>query len=112
MSDVNAILKLFDPKQRAYLRRRAREHGSTVADELRRLVSRDMDKGGSNVSPSDEYTEIEGDPLKERILAELGGPIRSPARTFTITSTASGRKTSEAVRLCRHKLPLRLGGRG
>lgn len=95
MSDVNAILKLFDPKQRAYLRRRAREHGSTVADELRRLVSRDMDKGGSSVSPPDECMEIEGDPLKERILAELGGPVEDGLASIAGMFKGPDKVTSE-----------------
>lgn len=75
MSDTDAILALFDPSQRAHLRRRARQHGSTVADELRRLVSRDMDNGGRTAPPGEGCEEIEGDPIKERILAETGGPI-------------------------------------
>lgn len=36
------ILTIFDPRQREYLRRRAARRKSTVEDELRELVEREM----------------------------------------------------------------------
>ena len=37
------VLSIFNPRQREYLRRRAERHASTVEDELRELVEREME---------------------------------------------------------------------
>ncbi len=54
-----------------------------------------MDKGGSSVSPSDECMEIEGDPLKERILAELGGPVEDGLASIAGMFKGPDKVTSE-----------------
>jgi len=37
------VLGIFSPRQRDYLRRRAEQRASTVEDELRELVTREME---------------------------------------------------------------------
>lgn len=93
MSDTDTILALFDPSQRTHLRRRARQHGSTVEDELRRLVSRDMDTGGRTAPPGEGCEEIEGDPIKERVLAETGGPIEGGLAAIIGIARGDGKVT-------------------
>jgi len=56
MGDAKTILDVFDPKQREFLRRCARDHGSTVQDELKRLVAAAMD--GSR--PKDSLDNLVG----------------------------------------------------
>ncbi len=44
MTDTGAnVLAIFSEQQREYLRKRAEEHESTVEEELRKLVEREMD---------------------------------------------------------------------
>ena len=49
MSDTTGdVLTIFDDRQQKYLRRRAEERKSTVEDELRHLVEREMEAAGSD----------------------------------------------------------------
>jgi len=43
MADTGLKLDFLEPAQREYLRRRAREHNSTIEDELKRVVAEAMD---------------------------------------------------------------------
>ncbi len=43
MADTGLKLDFLESAQREYLRRRAREHNSTIEDELKRVVAEAMD---------------------------------------------------------------------